>query len=645
MSVLGKRFAVFAILAVGGACSSKDYEVPNEATMVEDANIMRGLMQDWWSSHPGEAAMKLDLSDSRQARWMRNRLLFQGRTPRTSPRLFALLDHPSSGPTRSRVSGADDTASTTEEGFDCAHILPVTDDRSTVTSLRFDDALLASCFGGADYVYGDIIAFLMDGAGTTVYSTLDSASGDETASLGDTADTGGVEPVGIDFSSVEVSITTPIKVNRDVYMESLFVAVDDTTGEMWATVATLIVPTATTYMELNLEHPVDLVPNTYDVDDESTRVCLERTSAYGRYQDCDYATIDAHGDPVWVYAAATAGMAPIDTSVTTTWEPEPGVTFYPDTDYDVTRLYVPIAFTYSGLGPTASYSCGIKEIMGSTSAPAVADPSATIVMVEGDGGYCDGETAYSAGEEFQQALLDGMVPADLDGDGDFDEKASFLDVSFLANFGRDCVEYEQDAKLSLNARASLTCYNTKTKRFVPRFDQIDIYVDPIDFKNSCFAEGTAILMADGESVPVETVEVGDEVISSEGGRVMTVTGLFRGAESKPLVVITDERGETLRLTETHPVVSGSGRLVRAVDLLPGDVVLTDEGPMSLVSVAREDYQGMVYNLAVGEPEELRGLGPWDSTVVAEGFIVGDDRVQWKLAQSDHKARARVSEDY
>jgi hypothetical protein len=50
----------------------------------------------------------------------------------------------------------------------------------------------------------------------------------------------------------------------------------------------------------------------------------------------------------------------------------------------------------------------------------------------------------------------------------------------------------------------------------------------------------------------------------------------------------------------------------------------------LVSVERVPYQGLVYNFALGTPEELAKAGPEARTMFADGFLVGDSQTQTEL---------------
>ena len=66
---------------------------------------------------------------------------------------------------------------------------------------------------------------------------------------------------------------------------------------------------------------------------------------------------------------------------------------------------------------------------------------------------------------------------------------------------------------------------------------------------------------------------------------------------------------------------------RAADLIPMVRVLPGEGPSRLVTVGREEYKGTVYNLKVGSGAELQSIGKDQTTVYANGFLVGDAQIQ------------------
>jgi hypothetical protein len=108
--------------------------------------------------------------------------------------------------------------------------------------------------------------------------------------------------------------------------------------------------------------------------------------------------------------------------------------------------------------------------------------------------------------------------------------------------------------------------------------------------NSCFAEGTGIRRANGSSATVETIKVGDKILSDNKGTVLTVTSISHGGEDEPLVGIRDDKGHELRLTSKHPVIKSSGDVVFASSIKKDDKVMTDRGIASIVSVTRSSLQ-------------------------------------------------------
>ncbi len=152
---------------------------------------------------------------------------------------------------------------------------------------------------------------------------------------------------------------------------------------------------------------------------------------------------------------------------------------------------------------------------------------------------------------------------------------------------------------------------------------------PLHFVWGCLAEGTPILMADGSLRRVEAIEVGEKVLADADGRVLTVVNTYVGTEDteeKPLVVVEDDRGHRLGMSETHPTKTARGILL-AKQLVVGDVVTTREGSAKLVKVERPQPEGKVkvYNLDLGAEGE--GVTEDDTTLFAGGILVGDNQMQ------------------
>jgi len=142
----------------------------------------------------------------------------------------------------------------------------------------------------------------------------------------------------------------------------------------------------------------------------------------------------------------------------------------------------------------------------------------------------------------------------------------------------------------------------------------------------CLPPGTPITLADGMEVPIERIALGDKVLADDDGGVLTVVDVMQGKEDEPLVVVEDSLGHVVEMTATHPVPTlGRGGL-EARELRVGDRLDTDDGVAHVVSVTRKDYEGPVWNLVLGTPEELETRGE-STTMVANHVVVGDARMQ------------------
>jgi len=87
----------------------------------------------------------------------------------------------------------------------------------------------------------------------------------------------------------------------------------------------------------------------------------------------------------------------------------------------------------------------------------------------------------------------------------------------------------------------------------PKFSRRNVYLRD---RNTCFAAGTLVLMADGRQVPIENVRKGDRVIDAYG-KPQTVAATGSRWVDESLVVL--RRGSAMRTTVTpeHPFLSSS----------------------------------------------------------------------------------------
>lgn len=161
-------------------------------------------------------------------------------------------------------------------------------------------------------------------------------------------------------------------------------------------------------------------------------------------------------------------------------------------------------------------------------------------------------------------------------------------------------------------------------------------VAPMMFVWGCLAAGSAVLMADGGFRRIEDIRIGERVRGADGS-ALEVRNCWTGRETQPLVRLETDGGDSLLVTEEHPMmVPGGVRLAR--DLAAGDRVLTAAGEASLTLAERAPFDGKVHNLDLA-PDGLDEADLPEALVtafLAGGFAVGDNRMQ-----GIHSARAAV----
>jgi hypothetical protein len=147
----------------------------------------------------------------------------------------------------------------------------------------------------------------------------------------------------------------------------------------------------------------------------------------------------------------------------------------------------------------------------------------------------------------------------------------------------------------------------------------------------CLAEGTTILMEDGSERRVERFDARERIISDSKGTALTVANTLFGNEHNPMFMIKTDKGQTLLLTDAHPVITKRG-VVLARRLKTGDIVRTTKGDAKITSVTTERFNGKVWNLDVGAPEDKVKFTPENTTFYANGILVGDSKMQgyWDL---------------
>ncbi|OJH35204.1 hypothetical protein BON30_39805 [Cystobacter ferrugineus] len=177
----------------------------------------------------------------------------------------------------------------------------------------------------------------------------------------------------------------------------------------------------------------------------------------------------------------------------------------------------------------------------------------------------------------------------------------------------------------------------------PDSQATDYQLPCMTMTNSCLAEGTKVQLADGRMVPIESIQIGDKIFNPfhPGAQALTVTDIAKGFETVPMVRIKDKAGRELLMTEMHPIATVDRGMVQARKLRVGDKVQTRTGTSPLVSVTRQPFGGKVHNLKVGSNEEALKLGPDQTVVYANGFLVGDGQIQQKYESAEQNANARL----
>jgi len=167
--------------------------------------------------------------------------------------------------------------------------------------------------------------------------------------------------------------------------------------------------------------------------------------------------------------------------------------------------------------------------------------------------------------------------------------------------------------------------------------------DPLDFNMqfrwSCLAENSKIVMADGREKPIQDVEIGDRVQSGGSGQWLSVIDVTRGTESAPIVELETADGAKLLVTQGHPMFDGNGKATRADELAVGSVIKSSTGTTKVTKLNRKPFAGKVYNLKLGTEHQIEGLDVGSINMFANGLSVGDSRSQWVLEMARERQMA------
>jgi hypothetical protein len=569
------------------------YTMPDAATLAEDSAYMDKLFEKV-SAVNGTQAIAVDMADERQYQIMVRRVLASGRTPESSPGLFDSLRR-----SRERALAAKQgevSAQALTQAGSCGHFLTVNEADSNGTTTWAGKVVL-SCVPEIDHVWADLTVYETDLA-QQVLNNKGNTSADAYA------------PIRI-LDSIRLSHSLPSTDNSKViFFDSSAVADDFDTGVSFNYFLRTKTSTIGTPPSLLVSHPSNRIGG-----DLVTRTCLQRGNYSGTHVDCDYATVyrDGTGNlQLWKTGQVAVGVAGARQG-TTTWQAEPSLTWLPPAGvaYNPGQLYSALRGAF-GAGTVGTTNCTVTGYEANLT-------TASIILLE-RGGYCT--AGKSRGTVVGQMDLRSALPTGV----------NVANFDTLANYGTDCLGYEQNVRLLVSVAARAKC-DGSTNEYL-RYRTVE--VQPLDFRNSCFGEGTMVTLANGKRVAIEKVKLGDKVVANDSGQVLTVTTLARGGESQPMVRLKDDKGHDVLVTSKHPVVLASGKVVTADSLKLKDQVKSDKGVATLTSVGRELYERDVFNVALGTEEELAKAGKNGTTLFANGFLMGDSQMQLELSNEQPK---------
>ncbi len=527
---------------------------------------------------PGRDTLQLDLSDKAQYDFVVGRLLASGNTPENSPRLFERLKQAR----KQALKGADMSSAACNQSIDLVQ------EPALGTSLFTAKALVGCQSANRDYVFADVRAFRANADGSGLELLAQRSAEDYTGG-------GNFDAAGINFGYAQEK-------GKRLQVDSLVLSFNDATGAAFGSYSLTYTDgapeplTQATLDYFTIEQPKEITGGA------PIRLCINRGLVSGNI-DCDYGSVVPSGNALWPrfwpetenpYAMAA------DVGGDTTWSADPANIFAASSAWDFSKTYMPLqGVLYAGSTDTAG-NCSIQSIN-----------SAKAEMF-----YLGGDAAcgYAVNALVGTAYFPGYIATG----------GNAGSYKLLADFGSICTGYEKQLKMRVTINYVRKCGTTVENRI-----KIVTKADPIDFRNSCFAEDTRIQMADGSTKPVQSVQVGEKVVADAQGTVLTVTGFARGGEVGSMFRIKSDKGQEIEVTAKHPVLTDKG-VVTADNLRVKDTVMTSSGKATLTSVTRVPVKSLVYNLEVGTPEELARVGK-QTTVFANGFLMGDHRMQVDLA--------------
>ncbi len=544
-----------------GAARPEALSLAELKTYHEDRSYVRSLVKP-------DVATSLDYSDPRVFRFVLARLKMTGKTPRTAPRLFDLINERRAADHQHKryMESTQAFANVRKE----QHFIN-SSNFLTESSPYMEANALVTYPGVANYLYVDSAAWDNNGTplGVMGYAEKYSGSIAKSVAIGDITKTS-----ALDYEVDSYALTDSASGLRESYI------LRENNRKCQFDLSTL-----------NITDPVNKTGG------QCVDICLNRTWT----GDCDY---DLTGTP-------TALKIPLSGSI--------GISFNnPNCVFDANRI--------------AQYQNGT-----------VTPPGDIKVVLGTVGGGCDVDSAnalHTPMQNFWQhvTLSDGgkMLSWNLTG-------------ADAALFDPSCRQVQDELFLTmiLGIPMKQGAVELPPRPIVlsndPDSQATDYQLPCMSMTNSCLAEGTQVQLADGRLVPIESIQIGDKIFNPfhPGAQELTVTDISKGFETVPMVRIKDQAGRDLLMTEMHPIATVDRGMVQARKLRVGDKVHTQTGVSQLVSVSREPFPGKVHNLKVGTSTEALKLGPDQTVVYANGFLVGDGQIQRKYESAEQTANAKL----
>lgn len=360
------------------------------------------------------------------------------------------------------------------------------------------------------------------------------------------------------------------------------------------------------------------------VPDGKIVMCLNRT-----YEDCDYDSIYPSGTPT----SQTKLKVPFKGGLSVMGK--------------VTRLYLPDFTTLE-----------VKEENGTITlveSPVIAQPAfvnhGTNIFIqtkEGGGAVPIGSSDYQAISGFfakkltlnyekwhgiDRTVISWDIPQDEGIFGDATLFGRYQDTHWIMHFALDHVIRPGRPPLTASFVIGSTDMDSGWQ---------DIGHPPMQIVYGCLAEGTLITLPNGKRLPIEQLEVGDQVLgasefSPANHLALTIEDISVGVETIPMVQLKTKSGKTLLLTESHPVVMQSGEAVWASKVEQGAQILTENGLEMITHIAEVEFTDKVYNLRLGRGKDDPDYQLGESfSMFANGLQVGD-----LAMQSEHELSNEV----